>query len=324
MTDNTESKSKNFFQSNKMLIGIVIAIVMLAWPPLVNNNYYNHVAIVALTNIMAILGYNLFFGYMGQVLFGPVAFFGIGAYTAALLISKASIPWYLSVTLAPVAAAIVAAIFMVPLLRLRGHTLALGTFGLAWYMWLVIERWSEFTGGTNGIHVPPPTLFDIDLRNGIGFYYIVLVLTVLVFLLIRWIMSTRHGRAIKAIRADEQGAAAMGVNVVGYKRAVFVVTCAILGLAGGLISQQAGQLAPDYAAVPQNLLMILMVLTGGVRSNAGMVIGGTLLSLLPLLMSRLQDWTVVIYSIILILIIRFLPQGIMGWILKIMKRPQIE
>ncbi len=306
---------------NRILVPAIL-IVLLAWPFFFGNSYTMHVAVIALLGAMATLGYNIFFGYMGQVNFGPIAFYGIGAYAAALMQVKMGVPYPLAIfIIAPLAAAAVAVVISFPMLRLKGHTLALGTLAFAYMMYLIIDRWTSFTGGGNGIYVKPPEILGVDLRNGIGYYYIVLICAVAVFALCYWLVSSKHGRAMKAIRADEVGAAAMGVDVMGYKRTIYVLSASIIGLAGGLLSQQAGLLGPDYASIAGNILLILMVVTGGLRSNVGAVLGGVFISLLPVMLAGFVEWAVVIYSAILLLVLRFMPTGIVGVVRKIMKLP---
>ena len=310
----------NRFRTVKVAAALIL--LMLIALPFVGNLYHIHVGVIILLIVMCTLAYNIYFGYMGQYHFGPIAFYGIGAYTAGLFIMKSGINWLpATFILAPLVAAIVALLISFPILRLRGHALALGTFAFAIMMFLIIERWTNFTGGGNGMPVDAPVIFGVNLRQGVGIYFIVLICTVLFFIFCFWLMSSKHGRAIKAIRGDEVGAAAMGINVLGYKRMMFVITGAMIGLAGGLLSQQTGWLNPDQAYISGNIAIILAVVVGGRRSNVGSLVGGITVGMLRMLLSDLLEIAILVYGVVLLVVIRFLPDGIVGVVRKWLRLP---
>jgi branched-chain amino acid transport system permease protein len=291
----------------------VILLLAVVWPLVINNSYYWHVAATMIIGAIAALGFNLYFGYMGQVNLGPVAWFGIGAYSAALMQMKLGVPWPIaSLIIAPLTAALITYLLSFPLLRLRGHGLALGTFGFAWMVYLIIDRWRAFTGGGDGMAVDVPKMFGQNLRMVPGIYLLSLVCLVIVFYILQKLISSKHGRAIKSISTDDIGAAAMGINVTRYKRYTFVLSSAVTGLAGGLLAQEAGWLGSDYANVPFNMLFILMVFAGGRASNSGALVGGLLLSVLPVFLIDFAEYAVVIYSVTILLIMRFVPTGFVG------------
>jgi branched-chain amino acid transport system permease protein len=266
-----------------------------------------------LLGAISALGFNLFFGYVGQVNFGPIAFYGIGAYACALMEMRMGIHWLIgALVVAPLAAALVSLLISIPILRLRGHGLALGTFAFAYVMYLILERWLDLTGGGDGMLVKAPELFGLNFRMSSGLFYVVLICAIVCFIICHSLVSSKHGRAMAAIRTDEVGAAAMGINVLRYKRVIYVLSSAMLGLGGGLLSQEVGWLAPDYAGIPGNILIILSLITGGRRSNAGQVVGGFFIAILPVLLADYVEYAVVIYSIVLMIILRFMPDGIVG------------
>lgn len=307
----TNEAFKSIFKSRTTLYALLA--IFFIWPFVVGNSYYLHVAVIMLLGAITAVAFNIFFGYMGQINFGPISWYGIGAYAAALVEMKLGVPWIPAVFIvAPLAAGIISWVLSFPLLRLHGHGMALGTFAFVIITYLVLERWTDFTGGGDGMLVAAPTIFDYNLRSGPGLYFIVLIVAILVFILFHRLISSRHGRAIKAIRTDEVGAAAVGINVMRYKRVIFVLSCTIIGLAGGLVSQEAGRLGPDYASPAANVLVILMLVTGGRRSNAGQVIGGFFISVLPVLLADFVDLSIVIYSVIILLMMIFMPDGIVG------------
>ena len=302
---------KRAFTSKISLYAILL--VFFVWPLVHANTYHRHVAIIMLLGAICGLAYNIFFGYMGQVNFGPVAWYGIGAYGAAITEQTLGVPWLLAVfIMGPVTAGVIGWLLSFPILRLRGHGMALGTFAFAFMVYLILEKWTSLTGGGDGMLVDAPHLFGFNLRMGTGLYYLTLVCAIICFILCHWVISSKHGRAIKAIRTDEVGAAAMGINVMRYKRSIYVLSCVMFGLGGGLLSQEVGRLGPDYASISGNFLIILMLVTGGRRSNVGMVVGGFLIGLLPVLLADFVEYAVVIYSVILITILRFMPDGIIG------------
>jgi branched-chain amino acid transport system permease protein len=314
---------KKIFTSHISLA--VFLFGLFVWPLIVGNLYYRHVAIIMLLGAISALGFNIFFGYTGQVNFGPIAFYGIGAYSCALMEMRLGIPWFIgALFIAPLAAGMVSLLLSIPILRLRGHGMALGTFAFAYMMYLILERWTRFTGGGDGMLVKAPEIFGHNLRQSPGLYYVILLCAILCFIICHWLISSKHGRAMKAIRTDEVSAAAMGINVMRYKRAVYVLSSAMIGLAGGLLSQQAGWLGPDYASISGNILIILMLITGGRRSNAGQVVGGFFIGILPVLLADFVEYAVVIYSIILMIMLRFMPDGIIGIIRRWLGLPVVK
>ena len=314
---------KKIFTSHISLA--VFLFVLFVWPMVVGNLYYRHVAIIMLLGAISALGFNIFFGYMGQVNFGPIAFYGIGAYSCALMQMRLGVPWFIgALFIAPLTAGLVSLLLSIPILRLRGHGMALGTFAFAYMMYLILDRWTRFTGGGDGMLVKAPEIFGHNLRQSPGLYYVVLLCAILCFVVCHLLVSSKHGRAMKAIRTDEVGAAAMGINVMRYKRAIYVLSSAMIGLAGGLLSHQAGWLGPDYASIAGNILIILMLITGGRRSNAGQVVGGFFIGILPALLADFVEYAVVIYSVILMVMLRFMPDGIIGIIRRWLGLPVVK
>lgn len=296
----------------RWMIAIVVGgAFVLLWPTFVGGSYELHMATMGLVGIVLALGLNVFFGFAGQINFGAAAFYAFGAYAAALAEANLGLPFLPSaLVIAPLLGGIAALFMSVPLLRLRGHSLALGTFAFAYVVYIVIEVWTDFTGGGNGLRTAVPGLFGQSLRAGAGAYYLTLVMAAVCTLGCLWFTSSRHGRALKAIRANELVASTMGVNVMGYKRVAFIFNGVLGGLAGGLLTIEVGMIGPTYFDIWQNVVILMMVVVGGMGSNVGAIIGGAFMMLLPDMVSSLREYAILIYGTILLVVLRFLPGGL--------------
>jgi len=289
-----------------------LLIFLFLWPVFSQNPYYFHTGIMVGIMVMMALGLNLLFGYTGQISLAHASFYAIGAYTSTLLEVNTGISFWISTPLGIVLAALVAIIVGLPTLRLRDHYLALATLSFCMVTQLFLVNAKGFTGGSEGVMgIKSPTLFGMALK-GISYYYFVLILTLLIFVIIRNIVNSRVGLALETIRENEEAAGSLGVNTLRYKVMVFALAAAFAALAGSLYAHLALFISPETFGVMMSIEVLVVVVIGGLARNDGAVIGAIVMTLLPELLYGFEEHRLLVYGIIMLLLIMFAPKGIVG------------
>ena len=267
------------------------------------------------------LGLNVVVGYAGLLNLGFVAFYGIGAYTYAILASQQSgrhWPPVLVLPLAGLVVAVVALLLGLASLRLRGDYLAIVTLGfgeIVRQLMVNLDRPVNLTGGLNGVlGIDPIRLADLQLLSHRDYYYLLLAFCALfVFVLLRWERS-RVGRAWMAIRDDELAARCMGVNVFGWRVLAFTSGAVIAGLTGVIYAAWRASVFPNSFTVNDTVTVFMMVILGGMGSVPGVILGAIGVTLLPELLrgSVAVEYRFVIFGVLLVLLMRFRPGGLLG------------
>lgn len=299
---------------------ILLGVVAILMPmPLVVGEYYLYLLrLIGIYTLLA-LGLNIFMGFAGQINLGSAGFFCIGAYTTSILATKLGWHYLLALPIGVLFAVIVAWGMSYPILRLRSHAQAIGTLAFALAIWLVAERAHSLTGGEDGIVVPAMNLFGHSL-GGVFFYYFVLAFTVAGFIFCYSLVNSQDGRALKALRDDEDAAAAIGIDVVYYKRFAWMISAGFGGLAGALYGQQSGFLGPSTFALWTNIIALVMICVGGLGSNLGSVIGAVIMTTLPYAVQEGSGYVLLLQALVLFFVLRFLPGGVMGITTKLLRR----
>jgi branched-chain amino acid transport system permease protein len=268
---------------------------------------------------VAALGLNLLVGYNGQISLGHGAFFALGAYTAALLIEKAGVPYLLTVPIAGVLAFAVGFVFGVPALRLRGLYLALVTLALAVATPQLIKRFDGLTEGTQGMTVEQPESPGwLPLADDQFLYLLTLVVAAIMFALAWSLMRSQVGRAVQAVRDGEIPASTLGVDLATTKTRVFALSAAYAGVAGALYVFAIGFVAPEAFTVTISLAFLAAIVVGGLATIVGAVFGALFIEFVPVYASDVNDaLTGVIYGGVLILAMFVLPGGVAGLLRRI-------
>jgi branched-chain amino acid transport system permease protein len=268
---------------------------------------------------VAALGLNLLVGYNGQISLGHGAFFALGAYTTALLIEKAGVPYLLTVPIAGVLAFAVGFVFGVPALRLRGLYLALVTLALAVATPQLIKRFDGLTEGTQGMTVEQPESPGwLPLADDQFLYLLTLVVAAIMFALAWSLMRSQVGRAVQAVRDDEIPASTLGVDLATTKTRVFALSAAYAGVAGALYVFAIGFVAPEAFTVTISLAFLAAIVVGGLATIVGAVFGALFIEFVPVYASDVNDaLTGVIYGGVLILAMFVLPGGVAGLLRRI-------
>lgn len=297
----------------------VVAVLLL--PPLVIKDiYWLHILnVVGLYTLLAI-GLNLVVGVCNTFSMGHAAFYGIGAYTTALLATKLRLPFWIDLP----AAALVAAAFgaaLGPIFRLRGPFLAVATLAFGEIVRLVLLNWISLTKGPNGIAaIPWPSVAGVPLSDDHRFYYLILVAVVVQYVVISRAVHSRVGRAMKALRDNEDAARACGVRVVRYQILSFTLAAGFAGLAGGLYAHLISFVSPEAFNLGASIEMLFMIVLGGLGSIPGSIVGAALVAVLPEYFRFLQEYRLIVYSIVIILILVFAPRGAWGILERVGRR----
>lgn len=297
----------------KIGLWLSLSVVFLV-PALLADQYIYHLLVMANIYVLLAVSLNLLIGYSGLFSLGHAAFYGIGAYTAALLATKSAVPFVLAL---PASGAVTAAFGLAvgfPALRLQGIFLAIGTLGFNEIIRLVMIN-TDAVGGSSGIAgIAAPSLFGYRIADSESYYFFSALLVIFVVVILRRLLNGRQGRALLAIRDNEMAAKAMGINVTRYKIAIFGVSSFLAGIAGGLFAFYISYVSPDNFTIAESFAIVAMVALGGMGNLFGSVVGAILLSVIPEMFRFLGELRSIIYGLTIILIMYLLPQGILGWL----------
>ena len=291
------------------LIAVVAGLLVL---PNLADNYIRHVMARLFVYVLVALGLNLLTGYTGQVSLGHAAFFAIGAYTAAVLADRWHWPSALCVLAAAAFAAIVGYLLGLPCLRLSGLYLAMATLGFTFIVQEMLLQLAVITHGSEGMSVRPAVMLGITFDSDYRKYHLLLFVTIVMLILARNLIGGRTGRAFLAIRENERAAEAMGVNVAQYKTVAFAVSALYTGLAGALSAFLVGFLDPQEFSFFLSIQFITIIILGGLASLLGSVLGAGFLIILPELLAGLDVWQALVYGVIMVFTIIFMPFGLSG------------
>lgn len=269
-----------------MWIGIVILFVVI---PFVSSPYLlyiiNHIGIAAI----AAIGLNLLIGYTGQISLGHGAFFGVGAYAAAILATRVGFPFWLSVISAGVITSLVGVIFGIPSVRLKHLYLTIATLAGQFILQYLFVSWESLTKGPEGIMLPRASFLGIDVKGDRTFYYVIFFC----FVILTWIavnlIRTRYGRAFIAIRDNDRAAEGMGIPIFKYKLLSFAISSFYAGFAGGLAAYYIGSITPEPYSLMLSIEFIAMIIIGGLGSIPGAVFGAIFITVLNEILSHVTQ-----------------------------------
>ncbi len=295
-----------------VVAGRSILAVLILFPLVVKDQYFLHVAnMMAIMSLMG-LSVNLVYGYTGQITIGHAAFFGIGAYCAALVEMHTGMSFWLATPLAALLAFAIGYVMGLPTMRLRHDYLAMATVGFNIMFEVVVTNWADLTGGPSGlVGIPKATFFSHPV-TGAAYYYVSMGSLLLCLLFCHNLVNSRVGRALVAIREQEEAASSLGVHTSHYKVVCFAVSAAFAAWAGSLYTHLNSFVSPETFGPHYSVLFLFMVVIGGKGSNIGAILGGIALTLLPELLHGFEEYNLLVYSILILIFIVFLPEGLIG------------
>jgi len=307
---------ERFFDRYKWVIAIVFGILAVSVPFLgLSRSMMRLLVMIGLYSMLG-MGLNILVGYTGQVSLGHAGFYAIGAYVCALLQVDAGVNFWVALIAGGIFSGLVGLLLGLPTLRLSGTYLSIVTLGFGEVVQMILKQWDSVTYGNYGVrNIPKPELFGFTFnqQNG-GFYIIILVLTTLTAIGCYLLRNSKTGRAFVAIKEDELAATMMGIKTSRYKILAFVLSAFVTGIAGGFYSViNNGYIEPTNFTFNISILIMSVVIVGGLGTIRGMFFGSAILMLFPEVFRFLNEWRFVIYGLLLVLMMRFRPQGALGW-----------
>ncbi len=296
------SQRKGFY-----LLTLLVVLLPLLFP---DNYFVTVVAVSAGLNAILAVSLNLLMGYAGQISLGHAAFFGMGAYTSAILTTKfAWNPWPAMVA-GMILTGTIAFVMARPVLKLKGHYLAMATLGFGIIINIILVQAVGLTGGPDGLgEIPTLSLFGWQVDTDLRWYVVIGSCMLLVVWLALNLINSRSGRALRALHGSEVAAEMMGIDTTATKTSVFVMAALIASLAGSLFAHQQSFVSPDSCDFFFSIELVTMVVLGGMASTYGAVFGAIVLTFLPELLVVFEDFEVMIFGAILMSMMIFLPQG---------------
>jgi len=291
--------------------GLAALAAVIALLPLgLVNNYFYEVAILVGLNAIVCVGLNLLIGYAGQISLGHAGFFGLGAYGSAILSARFGWPPLAALIAATLAVALLAHVIGRPILRLRGHYLAMATLGMGVIVSIVAATEDHWTGGPDGMSVPPFTLFGTSLSGEGAWYSVVGALLVAAVWLSLNLIESPTGRALRALSGSEVAAEVSGIDSARQKLMVFVISAVFASVAGSLTAHYYGFITPSKLSFFHSIELVTMVVFGGMASTYGAVVGAAVLTTLPQLLTVFKDYEMVVFGAIMMGTMIFMPKGL--------------
>lgn len=297
-------------------ISLVVGVAVLLVLPQFLKNYGVYLLTYWLVFVIATMGLNLTVGYAGQKSLGQAAFFGIGAYTVAILM-KAGLSWWVGLPCAAALCFVSGLILGFPALRVQTIYLAFATLGFNTAAWLVMRNEEWLTGGTFGINgIPRPTLLGIDLQSNVSYFYFVLACTLLMGGLLLGLLRSPWGKAFTALRDNAIRAESLGVDIRTYTLMSFAIGATYAGIAGALFASLVDFIEPAPFAVGASIMMYLMVVVGGSGYFLGPLVGAAVGVVVPDwirdVVPALSNWYLPVFGLSVVLMMVWLPDGLMS------------
>lgn len=300
----------------RRLAPLLVLLGLGAVLPQLLPQYFLYLGNVLMMYAVLGLGLDLLLGWAGQFAFAHIAFFGVGTYATVLLQTRLGLPFIAAMPLAAALAGVIGMLIAIPATRLRAVYLALATFAFAEGAQWLFNTWDSMTGGADGLRIKTPELFGYALGTDPRAFPVMAVVLALVIAGTMFLTSSKLGRAFCAIRDSEHAAAASGIDVRRTKVVAFAISAVYAGIAGGMFSMYQSFVNPETFGFAQIVLVLSMIVVGGLGTLPGTLIGVVLLGLMPEIlrtsMRSLQVWQELVYGLILILAMMYMPRGIWG------------
>lgn len=294
------------------IITLLLVLFLILIPFIVKDIYLIHMLnMVGIFSLLAI-GLNLVLGYCGQFSVGQAGFYAIGAYTSAILCTKVHFSFWLAIPISGIFAGL-AGLLIGPVLRLRGIFLGMSTLAFGEIIRMIVNNWIPLTNGPNGImNIPPPKFGSFSFSSEHSFYYIILFFVILHFVVALRMVDSRFGRAMKAIRDNQDAAEIVGIWVARYKTLTFIVAAFFAGIAGSLYAHLTAYISPEVFTFWTSVNVIFMLIVGGMGSPVGSILGAFTIVSLPEFFRIFERYRMIIYPFTIIFILLFFPKGLYG------------
>lgn len=293
-------------------IAALITLLVLIGLPFGLGNYGWYILATVMVYAIVGLGLNVLIGQGGQISIGHAGFFALGAYASALSVVKLGLPFLAGVAIGGIVAGLFGLLVALPALRVQGHYLAIATLGFALVVQQVLFEWEWLTGGRRGLFVPRPRLFGIDLKSDFSYYYVILLVFLVLFWLAGNFAKSHTGRALAALRMSTVAAECCGIPRPKHIIIAFATSAFFTGISGALYGHLLGYLSTGSFSLTLSLSFLSMAVIGGLHSRAGALLGGIYLALAPEFLREFKDAQMVIYGVLVILCVQYLPGGLIS------------
>ena len=307
---------KNFY-----LKILVLSIFLLLCGIFLKSSYLLLVLNVIGLNTIMVIGINLLIGYAGQISLGHAAFYGIGAYSSAILTTAYSVNPWLAILLAAIITGIIAYLIGKPSLKLKGHYLVMATLGFNIIISIILVQWEDFTGGASGIPgIPYLEIGGFSFDSDKKFFYLIWFVLFISLIAAYNLVSSRVGRALKALHSSEVAASSLGVDVSRYKVKIFILSAILASLAGSLYAHYVTFISPKSFDIMFSIKIVIMSIFGGISTVWGALFGSAVLTVLGELLTYAEDYSTIALGLILVLTLMFIPEGVVGYFKKIINK----
>ena len=297
--------------------GVALSLLLLAavlFPLIVDSPYLVSVVVTAYVTAIAVYGLDVLLGYTGQLSLAHAGFFGIGGYTAGILMAEHGISFWLALPAAVALTCVLGYLIGLAALRTRGDYFAIFTLAVGVMIVIVIERWEDLTGGTDGlIGIPPPSsIGPLRFDSLTAQYYLVLFFLVLTIYVVWSLVDSLVGRTFLAVRNSEELARSVGIDAGRTHQLSFVISAALAGLGGALYAVFLGYIGPAMGNVQMTFMMLVYLMVGGVASLPGPLLGTLLVTGLMQALQAFEEYQMMVLGPILVVVIIFFPHGLAG------------
>lgn len=295
------------------LVSLLFVACALLLPQFIHDSFILRLMAQVWIYSLLTLGQNIITGWTGMLSMGQSAFYGLGAYTAALLALKLNMPWFYTFLLSGLVAGLFGAVLGFPCVRLGSDYLTLMTVGFNNIALLVFLNWIKVTRGPLGLGgIKPPSIGDFVMRTPVQYYYLFLLIMVLCYLAVRGMINSKIGRALIAIRDDEEAAKSMGVNLAYYKVLAFGVGSLLAGIAGNMLAHFILFVGPTSFSIEESLLHMQMAILGGLGSLPGSILGAAILTIVPQFLQMIYEYRMLFNGVLMVVLMVWRPQGLLG------------
>ncbi len=301
-------------------ISMVLVVGAVAIPLVIRDAYYLHILNVIALFAIGVYGFNIITGLAGQFNIAHAGFIGIGAYASALAATAVPLPFWVALPCAVLVTVLFGCLIGYPSLRLRGVYFALTTLAFGEILSLVFENWVAVTGGPMGItKIPPPAPVrflgvQMAFDEKAGFYYICVICLAAAIYVNRQLLHSRLGRAMLAVRENEDLAQSIGVPIARTKMTAFLLATALLGATGSLYAHYFRFISPVSFSPAESFRQVTMLIVGGKGTLFGPLLGAIILTIVPEVLRSIEEYQWIAYGMVLMLCIVFLPNGLVGWV----------
>lgn len=302
----------------------VLAIIILVVPAFLTNPFQYDMVTLVLIYATTAVGLNLLVGYAGQISLGHAGFFGMGAYFSAVMTSRFDWSPIPTLLLGAALVGLMAYVIGRPILRLKGYYLGMATLALGFIIFIILNNESWLTGGPDGMSVPSMSLFGLELSTfqdysvlgfqvsgSLAWYWLMGAVLILGVWIAQNLIDSPIGRALRSVHGSEVAARVVGVDTPKYKNLVFVISAIYASVMGSFYAHFQGFITPESAGFMESIILVTMVVLGGMGSTLGVILGAALLTLLPQLLADLHEYEMMMFGLILMLTMIFMPKGLL-------------